>query len=152
MARALASMAAALALVLTFSSTVVAARPDRVFLDSGTEAMLEGVCPFPVLVAFDRNKEYITTFSDGRTHITGQLFVTLTNTETGERHSYQISGPAVNTGDLNGQSIMFSFESWPAGGHLILTHGPVRMTWSDTGELLSYSLSGSSTDLCAVLS
>ena len=150
MLRALGSLAAALTLTLAFASSALASPPDRAFLDNGTEATLEGVCSFDVHVTFDQNQEYTTTFSDGRTQITGRLVVTLANVETGESHSYQINGPS-HDGVLNGQSIMFSFQSDPAGGHLLLTHGPVYMTFSETGEVLSYELSGRSTDLCAVL-
>jgi hypothetical protein len=146
-----APIAAGLALAVAFSATALAARPERVFIDQGGEGTLQGVCDFDVLVTFDRNNEYTTYFGDGRILLTGQLFVTLTNLETGEAHAYQISGPS-RDGTLNGQSIMFSFESEPAGGHLLLTHGPVPMTWSEDGRLLSYELTGSSTDLCAVLS
>jgi hypothetical protein len=150
MVRALASLAGALALTLALTATALASPPERAFLDNGTEATLAGVCAFDVHVTFDQNKEYTTTFSDGRTHITGRLVVTLTNVDTGESHSYQINGPSLD-GSLNGQSIMFSFQSDPVGGHLLLTHGPVDMTFSETGELVSYELSGRSTDLCAVL-
>ena len=62
-----------------------------------------GVCPFPVHVDIVTNREYATEtdLADGTVvlEITGSLVWRLTNTETGESRTYNISGPGTVTID-----------------------------------------------------
>jgi hypothetical protein len=150
MVRALASVVAALVLVLALASSALATRPNRVYAAIDSPFTLSDVCAFDVIFEIDANKEYTMTFSDGRVINTGKLFVTVTNADTRKSRSYNISGP-LHDGVVSGQSLLFSFTTEPAGGHLLLTHGPVVQVFGENG-LESYSVAGSSVDVCAALS
>ena len=54
---------------------------------------------FPVLVHATVNREFITTFSDGRMHISGTQIVELTNLDTGNSIEVNASGPGTITSD-----------------------------------------------------
>jgi hypothetical protein len=74
--------------------------PHRTFQAATPSYLPNGVCNFPVYVAFPVNKEYGTTTmtADGSTviKVTGSLVVTATNTTRGTTITLNVSGPGTN--------------------------------------------------------
>lgn len=65
----------------------------RIPVEIPPDITVTDVCPFPVAIHVDINKEFSKEHQNGVTIITGRLVVTITNTATGESVSYNISGP-----------------------------------------------------------
>jgi hypothetical protein len=82
------------------ASPALAAKPDRQFIGGPFEFVLPSeVCGFDVMLSSTTNNEYDTTFFDQsgapvREIISGKLFVTLTNVDTGKSIDVNASGPA----------------------------------------------------------
>jgi hypothetical protein len=87
--------AAALAVGLTFALVAVgsawADKPTRAPIGPAN-GILEGVCSFPVEATELQNSQVITTFSDGRTIITGGFKLRLTNLITGTSRDFNAPG------------------------------------------------------------
>jgi hypothetical protein len=122
--------------------------PDELTLSAGVFCDWEGVVTFPV------TQEYVTTFFDGagnvtRMMITGRLVVTVTNVETGEDVTLNISGPSVQIDDVltyHGPSIVF-----PVEGSLDFVHGRVVVTVDSEGFQHPVTMYRTTTDICALL-
>jgi hypothetical protein len=120
-------------------------------------------CKFPVLVHVDTNNEVNTTFSDGRTLVTGSLKVTLTDVTNSKSIHVNISGPGTFTPLPNGETLQRSVGRWlfffspnqlgpGTPGRLILTTGVVTALLDQNGNLTSFThTNGTTTDLCAQL-
>jgi hypothetical protein len=143
------------AVILSSAILVPAAfaeKPTREPLPAAS-LVISGSCSFDVQVDFLVNKEFITTFTSGKQIITGRLVVRLTNLSDPTKSTVQqISGPGINdlsdpsTFNLSGTSLVF----FP--GVLVLTHGPVSLTFDASGNVTSFTqTSASSVDMCAVL-
>src|SRR5436309_2797251 len=95
----IASTLGALLLALA-TSPVLAAKPDRQFIGGPSEFVLSSeICGFDVMLSAPTNKEYDTVFFDRsgdpvREIISGKLFITLTNVDTGKSIDVNASGPA----------------------------------------------------------
>lgn len=127
----------------------------------GTSFTLHGICPFDVQLTLLVNNESTATFSSGQQIVTGRLVVGLENLNTHKSIVLNISGPTFtavgsSTLTLSGSSLLFYFpgDLGPgAPGALLLTHGPVTITFDATGTITSVSrTSASATDQCAALS
>ena len=122
--------------------------------------VLEGPCPFPILAEATKNKEKARIFSSGIVSITGKLFVRLTNTDNGESVELNISGPVRITPQadgtvetvLRGRSAIFLFPTDAGGPAFLLTSGRVALVSDEEGNVLSFTHTGKSTDICAILS
>jgi hypothetical protein len=101
--------------------------------------VLEGVCPFPVLVETTANKEYVKIFDD-RIMVNGKLFTRLTNLETQESLELNISGPAT-----------ISTTEVLRGRGLVLTAGRVQLIRGEDGFIANSTTSGRTVDVCAAL-
>ena len=142
---------------------VAADQPVREGLPAGPFTLDASICGFPVDVTFPTNKEFTTTFANGKQIITGSLFATLTNPLTGRSTTINISGPGsiVPNGDgtttftLSGRSLIFLSPNQVTPGSpglLILTSGPVVFQLDQNGNITSYRItSAKARDMCAVL-
>jgi hypothetical protein len=115
-------------------------------------AWVSGSCTFDVLVETIANREFATTFTSGKQIITGRVVARLTNVSTGKSVVVQISGPGIedlsnpSVFNLNGTSLLFP------PGQLLLTRGPVSLTFDQNGNVTSLTMtSASAVDLCPVL-
>lgn len=148
---------------LAAAPEAVGDRPVREALPAAPFTLDASVCGFAVDVAFPTNKEFITTFSNGKQIITGALFATLTNTETQKSITVNISGPGTIVTDANGittlrgsgRSIFFFLPGQLGPGEpgiLILTSGPATLVFDQSGNILSFDRTSASVqDLCPVL-
>jgi hypothetical protein len=143
----------AVAAALLIPSTAAADKPIREGLPA-EDFTIQGSCAFDVGLQVLVNKEFITTFSDGRQLITGQLVVRLTNVDTGKPIDPNISGPAFSTPhedgsvtfQLSGRSLVF------LPGLLELTSGPAVLEIDPAGNVVGYTkTSAAAVDLDAVL-
>jgi hypothetical protein len=146
----------ALAAVLSAGLIVPAAlgdKPVREPLPAPPFLIVSGSCSFDVRIDILVNKEFITTFPSGKQIISGRLVVRVTNLEhPSKSRVLNVSGPGKedladpSTFNLSGSSLIF----FP--GVLVLTHGPVSLTFDEDGNVTSFTqTSQSSVDLCAVL-
>ena len=143
----------AVAAALLVPSVAVADKPIREGLPA-EDFTIQGSCAFDVDLQVLVDKEFITTFSDGRQLITGRLVVRLTNVDAGKSIDLNISGPGFLTphedGSLtlkqNGRSLLF------LPGLLELTIGPVVIEIDPNGNAVSVTRTSAATvDLCPVL-
>ena len=102
----------------------------------------------------DVNKEFSKEHKNGVTIITGRLVVTLTNTDTDQSVTYNISGPVritsqdeLETDVFLGRSLLFS----PDIGMLVTSGRAVTTFNPDTGEFTLVSHQGHAEDVCATL-
>jgi hypothetical protein len=128
-------------------------------LPPGTTFDLDGICSFHAQILILTSKAYTLTFGNGSQISTGQLFVRVTNLDSGKSLDLNISGPGFGAVDsnvftLSGRSLVFFFpgDRGPGSpGLLVLTSGPVVLTGTETGVTVDMT-SASVTDLCAALS
>jgi hypothetical protein len=128
---------------------------------------------FTAVITFPDFNQYIvrsTTAADGTVtlQITGRARATVTNQESGESVSYNISGPGTLvfypdgsfSGDLAGPNLLYAERSnlvlFPEVPTISYTTGHVTFTaipFDDSFRTISYSLAGGArqTDVCAVL-
>lgn len=138
-------------------------QPVREGLPAPPFTLPASICGFPVDVTSPTDKEFVTTFTNGKQIITGALVATLTNANTGMSTTINISGPGsivphadgTSTFTLSGRSLIFLFPN-QAGpgtpGRLILTSGPVVFQYDQSGNITSYDIrSAKVQDLCAQL-
>jgi hypothetical protein len=141
------------ALVVLIAAPVLAARPDRQFLQAPTDIFLPagiGACAFDVNLHVDVNQEYVTIWTDPAGSllmfvVNGNLQLTATNLSTGASVSINASGPGRATFDAQGNPTVNVAE-----GHY-LNFTPLTLMIG----LLDFNtgaLKGRSTDLCAQLS
>jgi hypothetical protein len=143
--------------------TVITPEPEGVSWPAGV------VCEFAVQgVPDDRARQAITDFADGRSITIGHGSPTLTNVETGtslvHRSSYKVTEIYDPIGheflvEISGRIfiVLFEGEPGPSGevgsdGALLSLVGHVQFTVDVSGSITSFSLDGTSTDLCALLS
>jgi hypothetical protein len=85
--------------------------PHRMFLAAAPFDLPANYCGFPVHFEYPVNKEYATVSMapDGSTifKVTGSLFITLTNTETGKTITVNASGPGTSTFSADGTRLDF---------------------------------------------
>jgi hypothetical protein len=116
---------------------------------------LEGFCSFPVLLEVIANKEFVTVFSDGRIHVTGKLFVRLTNLdETDQVLDLNISGPAVISPDserVHGRGLYLAFPQDASGPGIFLSTGRVDVIRGEDGFVENLRVRGTFVDVCAML-
>ena len=94
--------------------------------------------------------------------VTGRGTATVTNTETGEAITFNISGPGTTTTapdgsftvDAAGPNLFFTTagNSFPGVPPLVYTTGHVRFTVDASGKTTSFRLNGRSTNVCVALS
>jgi hypothetical protein len=122
---------------------------------------------FTAVITFQDFNQYIirSTASDGTVtlQIAGRARATVTNQETRESVSYNISGPGtlvINpdgafSGDLAGPNLLWTTQanSFPGVPTISYTTGHVTFEVAASGLTTSYSLAGGArqTDVCAVL-
>jgi hypothetical protein len=102
---------AAIAVLIAPASASANNDPHRMFLAATPFDLPASFCGFPVHEEFPVNKEYATvsTGADGSTifKITGSLFISLTNTETGKTITVNASGPGTFTFSADGTTATF---------------------------------------------
>jgi hypothetical protein len=148
----------AVALVAVFGPTVSAGAvapvrepvvfPEELPLPAGVFCPWEGIVTFPV------NNEFATTFFDSEGNvtsvlITGSLVVTITNLDNGESVTLNIPGTGTTVDDVltyRGRNVIF-----PVSGELKLVSGRVVVTVDSAGFQHPVTISGSTTDICALL-
>ena len=119
------------------------------------DAVLEGLCPFPVLVEFTANNEFVTFFDDGSIIVTGKLFVRLTNLDdTTNSLDLNISGPTFispveERGAGRGLVLLFPEDS--GGPGIVLATGRVDFVRGEDGFITNLSVRGRTVDICATL-
>jgi hypothetical protein len=153
MHRVIAAFVVVLASATVLAPPALADRPTREPLPAPPTFTITGSCAFDVQLDVLVNKEFITTFTSGRTLITGRFVARLTNlSDPSKSLVLQINGPGINdlatpnVFNLSGSSLIF----FP--GVLVLTRGPISLTFDEQGNLISFTqTSSSSMDLCAVL-
>jgi len=149
--------------VLAAALEAVGDQPIRERLPAAPFTLDASVCGFAVDFTFPTNREFITTFSNGKQIITGALFATLTNTESQKSITVNISGPTkivtdangITTFTLSGRSLFFFLPDQLGPGEpgiLILTSGPATLVVDQSGNILSFDRTSASVqDLCPVL-
>jgi hypothetical protein len=153
------ALAAVIALVLPMVGS--ADRPTREFLPL-EDYTIEGQCPFDVDVDVLAIKEYAMTFSDGRTTITGKVFLRVTNADTGKSIEVNASGPGTITTGENGAvtfeiegRALIGFDPGTFGpgspGLLEITTGLVVITFDENGNTTYTKTSAATEDVCAIL-
>jgi hypothetical protein len=140
---ALLAVTAALTLLVVPASASANNDPHRIYLAAAPFDLPASYCGFPVHFEFPVNKEYATvsTGADGSTiyKITGALFVTLTNTDTGKTITVNASGPGTFTFSLDGTiqtivgtglGLQFATNLTDFGlpSNLVLVSGPINLT------------------------
>ena len=150
---------------VSIPSIASASKPLKEFFPA-SPATVEGACDFPVLVDPIINKEYIKSFFDEdgnleRQIVTGRFVTELTNLDSGESMTVNVSGPVffTFTGDtltvgLTGRSLLF----FPPGqlttgqAYVRVTNGPnifeVDLT---TGAITPRRESTNFVDVCEAL-
>jgi hypothetical protein len=153
MGRSLKALVATIVVALVAVTGASGAKPIREpLLLEGFE--LTNVCPFPVFIDITANNEFVTVFDDGRLHVTGKLFVTVTNMDSGDSLELNISGPAVITPESQrsfGRSLYFFFPEDVDGPGLILTTGRVDIIQAEDGSIDEFTVRGRTVDVCAEL-
>jgi hypothetical protein len=151
------------AIVALTPAPAAADQPVREGLPAAPFTLDASICGFAVGVTFSTNKEFSTTFANGKQIITGALVATLTNEQNGRSTTINISGPGslVPNGDgtttftLSGRSLIFLFPNQVAPGSpglLIVTSGPVIIQLDGSGNVTSYKITSASVqDMCAAL-
>lgn len=146
------------ALALLVMATGASADPNpnsgRIPVETPPDITVTDVCPFPVAIHVDINKEFSKEHKNGVTIITGRLVATVTNTETGKSVTYNISGPVhitsqdgLETDVLLGRSLVFD----PDIGMLVTSGRVVVVVNLETGEFTLVSRQGHAEDVCATL-
>jgi hypothetical protein len=113
---------------------------------------ITGSCSFDVRLDVLVNKEFATTFANGKVIVTGRLVLKATNVDQEQQSRVlQISGPGfADLADpaaltLSGTSLVF------APGMMLVTKGPVTATFDEDGNVTIDQTSASSVDVCALL-
>jgi hypothetical protein len=144
-------------LVGLFPSAIALAdtKPIRQDVSDPFEQTVENVCSFPVLITSLTNNEVLTTYSDGRQTVTGQLTVRLTNVNTGQSIDVNISGPVTYTPTsegfiavFRGRSLIFpnsTYDFFISSGRTIMGVSP------DMKFFTLLNVTGSMFDVCAAL-
>jgi hypothetical protein len=152
------ALAVTAALIVPVAS---ATRPIREFVPAEDFA-LDGICPFTVAVEIMANKEYSTTFNDGRVLITGTLKLRLTNASTGASLLVNASGPGLFTFKDDGSLRLRARGNWfffflpgelgpGEPGRAFLNSGVVVLNAGPDGiDIVRQT--GQMTDVCAALS
>jgi hypothetical protein len=113
------------------------------------------VCSFPLQVEALRDKEKITTFSDGRMRLTGSFVARLTNPESGRSIVVNASGPGWLDGNPNvseGGGLVFLFPGDVGGPGAYAFHGRVLITFDDAGNIVELTSTGRrSGNLCDLI-
>ena len=125
------------------------------------------VCGFPIHVGVVADKEYVihdTTLADGTevVQITGKLFLSFTNVDTGKTIVENVSGPGTETFPPDGSFVfhglgngvfIFDQSSQASIGEpgLVFWSGKLVVTFPPTGPAQSFTLSGNQTNGCALL-
>lgn len=168
----LSSLAVPGVLIGLLSAAPALAADPRIPLTAAPVVLPAGVyCEdFTAVITFTDFNQYIirsTTAPDGTVtlQIAGRARATVTNQETGESVSYNISGPGtlvINpdgsfSGDLAGPNLLFTtranLANFPEVPTISYTTGHVTFEVDSLGQTTSYSLAGGArqTDVCAVL-
>jgi hypothetical protein len=146
---------------LLFTPAVGAEKPVRSFIPA-EDLTLSGVCPFEVGVEILENREFGTTFSDGRFLITGTLKVEITNLDEPENSlTVNVSGPGVFTPTADGGFVIKAEGNWfwfffpgdlgkKSPGTALLTSGLTTLVVSGSGDL-TFTPARNATDICAEL-
>ena len=151
MLRKLAVVPPAAVAVLVVASTAWADPPTREPVPLEPFTFPAGqVCAFPLQVEPLRDKEKVTTFSDGRMRLTGSFVARLTNTENGRSIVVNASGPGwLDTNVSQGAGLVFLFPGDVGGPGAYLFHGRVVITFDDAGDIVALESSGQrSGNLC----
>jgi hypothetical protein len=166
---ALLALTAAVAFLMGPASASANNDPHRIYLAAAPFDLPSSFCGFPVHVEFPVNKEYakVSTAADGSTifKVTGSLFVSLTNTATGESITVNASGPGTATFspdgtteifDASGLALLFGTNLTQLGfpSNIVQTSGPTLGTL-DLTTLAWTSMSRQPhvlLDVCAALS
>jgi hypothetical protein len=173
---------AAVAAVLTSLATLALAAPanaddPRTFLGTPPPVLLpafnaetgEGYCTgFDAEITFTRVNQYAIHTStapngDITLQVTGRARATVTNLDTGESVSFNISGPGtvvfdsafnILSADAHGPNLFWTEQrfSFPGVPFISYTTGHLTFTVDrDSRDTTSYTLAGSRTDVCALL-
>jgi hypothetical protein len=139
MLRSLVVLVVAVVAAVAVTTSAFAGKPTRepLFIE---DIALPDTCPFPVLIEVTANKEYVTFFPDGRIHVTGKLFVRITNLDTGESLDVNISGPGLIWPDserIHGRSLFLAFPEDVGGPGIVLTTGRVDVIRGEDGPSTS---------------
>ena len=134
-------------------SPASAGKPTREPLPISDEEF-SGVCSFTVARDVLVNKSILTTYSNGDQRITGTFKQRLTNLTTGEFIDVVSSGPILldyhADGSLTETDWGRQFERPP--GQLLLTTGPVVWEFDSSGNFVSYTqLGGTTQEVCLLL-
>jgi hypothetical protein len=149
-------------LALLLVPATSASKPVREPLPAA-DFTLEDVCSFDVLLEVTTNKEFITTFSNGRQLITGAFRVRVTNVESDESLDLNIPGPGALTENADGSLTLESHGPWllwffpgdlgpGSPGQLFVNNGNFVQTFQPGGAVMIDKQTGTQTDICAALS
>jgi hypothetical protein len=146
-------------------SAALADKPLKEFFPADP-VTLEDVCDFPVLLDPIINQEYVKSFFDEegnleRQIVTGRFVVELTNLESGESETVNVSGPVFFTFTedtltvrLTGRSLLYFLpgELTTGEAYVRVTNGPnVLEVDLATGAVTPLRESSNFVDMCAAL-
>lgn len=148
-----------LAIGVATGSPASAAAPERTPMEIPSPINFGAgeACSFPIRIDVLVNNEFVTVFSDESGNptdllITGRLVVQVTNVETGESVTLQISGPALATfeGDVATVRMLGVGLTLPPPGLFDVT-GIFEFTIDAEGNVQVVRMVGTSQDICQVL-
>ncbi|WP_344042705.1 hypothetical protein [Nocardioides panacihumi] len=144
-----------------------ASKPDRMPAPIGNSNTFPAgiACPFTLRTELVGGNQVLTSYDDGRFHATGRHLDLLTNVDSGATTRLDLQGSldfvlTANGGSIIRASGMTSFLFFPgdAGpgdtqtGRMYLFVGHFVATSDPSGTVTSFTSSGSSQDVCAMLS
>ncbi len=164
----LVAVAAAWMLVCAFAAapSALADPPDhmRAHIGNHMEYAAGEVCAFAVGLHLVGGNRLLTHYDNGRFHATGRTVTQFTNLDTGASTTLGIQGNydevirADGGSDVHaGGSLFFEFFPGDAGpgdtstGRLYQLHGNIVMTFDPSGPVTSFSSTGTSVDICAMI-
>jgi hypothetical protein len=136
----------------------------RAHIGNHTEFDAGVVCAFATGLHLVGGNRLLATYDDDRIHWTGRQVTQFTNLETGASTTLEIQGnydevPRADGGsDVHaGGSLFFEFFAGDAGpgdtstGRLYQLQGNIVMTFDPSGAVASFSSTGTSRDICAMI-
>ena len=166
MTRVLAVLAAILLIVLSTAPVMAGGKPEKIpdVLADPQVFPAGQICDFDLEMAIDVDKGKSIVFplpaADGsqRVLVSGHFVSTVTNLETGQQATYNISGPGTFTyGDTlkvvaSGTWLFFNFPGGAGGPGMWLSTGKSRLEIDlSDGHWLSFSPARHTVDVCASL-
>jgi hypothetical protein len=140
--------------------------PEHMRAPIGTHATFEAgeLCAFTTELQRIGGNKLLTTYDNGRFHATGRVVTQVTNLDTGASTTLEINGnydevPQADGGSVAHAGGTFAYQFFagdagpgdPSTGRIWQFRGNVVMTFDPSGAVASFSSTGTSRDICAMI-